>query len=99
MSGEREETERKEAEREETEHEETERDRTVRTAAPYTGQAAEPSAARFARHPADNGDSVDEASSLQTNEAAAGGSREDDAVREIVRDIQETFEVNPTDLD
>lgn len=94
MSGEREETERKE-----TEREEAERDRTVRTAAPYTGQAAEPSAPRLARHPADNGDSVDEASSLQSNETAAGGSREDEAVREIVRDIQETFEVNPTDLD
>lgn len=89
MSGEREETERKEAER----------DRTVRTASPYTGQAAEPSAARLASHPAGNGDSVDEASSLQSNEAAAGANREDDAVREIVRDIQETFEVNPTDLD
>ncbi len=94
MSGEREETERKEAERVEAEC-----DRTARTADPYTGQSGEQSTARFARHSADNGDSVAEASSLQSNEGATGGNREDEAVREIVRDIQETFEVNPTDLD
>ncbi|GIO13742.1 hypothetical protein J19TS2_32970 [Cohnella xylanilytica] len=85
--------------REETQRQEAERDRAVRTADPYTGQAAEQSEARFARHPADNGDSADEASTLRSNEAAAGVNREDDAVREIVRDIQETYEVNPADLD